>query len=343
MGDTPLTERPLAVLTRVSNGERLEIRKDATAGRNEGCEIPLTQTYASRNHAKIIFIQGSPWVEDMGSGNGTFVNEVQISARVQLKSGDRVRFYAEEFVVILPEPELDTSMTVVAPPPAQMTPPPPAPVVAPVVVPAIVPAIVRTPPQDDGAQKRPGAWAHTLGQPGAVGKSTKYIPATEIKQMMETVEVPAISPPDMDDPYLQVVAGQRASENLPLRAGAANATEWSIGSDPQRDVVLPDDGVSAFHARIRNEGKRWRVVDEMSANGTFVNGKRSSVSFLSSGDRMRFGPVVCVFQTAVSPATPPPEEVSQLPGRPSKARWHLWAIAAAGVVVLLFVAYQLTR
>ncbi len=35
----------------------------------------------------------------------------------------------------------------------------------------------------------------------------------------------------------------------------------------------------------------------MSANGTFVNGKRSNMSYLDNGDRIRFGPVECIFKT----------------------------------------------
>jgi pSer/pThr/pTyr-binding forkhead associated (FHA) protein len=54
--------------------------------------------------------------------------------------------------------------------------------------------------------------------------------------------------------------------------------------------------VSALHAKIVNEGNRWKVVDQVSANGTFVNGKRCITSFLSSGDRISFGSVECIFQ-----------------------------------------------
>ncbi len=310
----PLTDGPLAVLTRVATGERIELVSDAVAGRVDGCEIPLTQTYGSRTHAKISFDQGLARLEDLGSDNGTFVNDVRISVPVPLKSGDRLRFYAEEFVISLPEP---TPAPVAAPAPAPVT------------------------PQTSGEQKRPGAWAHTLSmQGGPLGKSTKYIPASEIKQMMESVQVDAISrPEDIDVPYLQVTSGKRVSENLPLRGAA----EWSVGSDPQRDVILPDDGVSAFHARIVNEGKRWRVVDEMSANGTFVNGKRSSVSYLSPGDQVRFGPVACVFQTADSHATPAPEATWEGPAFASKPQRRPWAVVAVGVLALLFAAYLLLR
>jgi predicted component of type VI protein secretion system len=151
--------------------------------------------------------------------------------------------------------------------------------------------------------------------------------------------VPVAEAPAMDAPYLQILSGQRLSEAVPLRAGGARVVEWSVGSDPQRDVVLPDDGVSAFHARIMNEGKRWRLVDEMSANGTFVNGKRSSVSYLSGGDRIRFGAVECVFQTEFSPRKAPADAEAPVPAQ--APRRGLWAIAVIAVLALLFAAYRL--
>ena len=48
-------------------------------------------------------------------------------------------------------------------------------------------------------------------------------------------------------------------------------------------MQFQDSGVSALHAKIANEGERWKVIDQMSANGTFVNGKRANVSYLVVG------------------------------------------------------------
>ena len=52
----------------------------------------------------------------------------------------------------------------------------------------------------------------------------------------------------------------------------------------------------ALHAKLVSDGKRWKVVDQLSANGTFVNGKRCNVSYLAAGDRIAFGSVECTFQ-----------------------------------------------
>ncbi len=365
-----MSNLPRAILTRVSTGERLGLRKDATAGRLEGSEIMLSEGRTSRTHARLTFAEGAVWIEDLGSSNGTFVNDTQISERVQLKSGDRLRFDIEAFEVsLMPDvPATGDAHPVVAQPilsvdvpiPAAPVPPRPAaaplpstivarvvlPVEAPVVVPVPEPAPAAVAPSQDGAkQKRPGAWAHSLtGQQSVatMAKSTKFLAPSEIKQMMAIVEAPRGPAPDMDAPYLQVVSGSRASMNLPLRAGPANVTEWSIGSDSERDVVLPDDGVSAFHARISNEGKRWKVVDQMSANGTFINGKRSSVGYVASGDRLLFGPVECVFRPEGSASASRSDDAME--ARPARrAAGGKWILAVVGILALLGLAYGMIR
>ena len=78
------------------------------------------------------------------------------------------------------------------------------------------------------------------------------------------------------------------------------------------------------------EGKRWKIVDQMSANGTFVNNKRSSVSYLASGDRLRFGPVDCIFWM--------PAGASAGAGA-GKLRWVVLGLAVLTVVALGALAY----
>lgn len=371
---------PRAVLTRVSTGERIGLRKDATAGRLEGSEILLSEGRTSRTHARLTFAEDAVWIEDLGSSNGTFVNDVQTSGRVQLKSGDRLRFDIEAFEVSLSAEVPATGdahpVVAVAPvaDPISQAPPAPRPVAAPlpptVAVPFVAPdmaplsalaaeaqdvvaqgvaapATLSAPAQDGGAQRRPGAWAHNLTGQHAVAttaKSTKFLAPSEIKQMMSIVEAAAGPTPEMDAPHLQIISGSRAAMNVPLRAGAGRVAEWSVGSDPQREVVLPDDGVSAFHARIVNEGQRWKVVDQMSVNGTFVNGKRSSVGYVSGGDRLLFGSVECVFQTKGAKAASRSDDGLEIGGGPvagRRGRWVFWA--AGGIVALALLAFALIR
>ncbi len=105
-----------------------------------------------------------------------------------------------------------------------------------------------------------------------------------------------------------------------------------------------DSGVSALHAKIVNEGERWKVLDQMSANGTFVNGKRANVSYLSSGDRVRFGPVECVFHTDGSSAraiTASQRMVAAEAGEETKGKSLVVAtIAFLATIAVLFAAYK---
>jgi DNA-binding winged helix-turn-helix (wHTH) protein len=60
-------------------------------GRGEADVVELPSTTVSRRHARISFEQ-EPWIEDLGSKNGTFVGDRQVTSRVRLSDGDRVRF-----------------------------------------------------------------------------------------------------------------------------------------------------------------------------------------------------------------------------------------------------------
>jgi pSer/pThr/pTyr-binding forkhead associated (FHA) protein len=56
-------------------------------GRAPGCTLVLDDDYSSSRHARI-FPQGSAWfVEDLGSTNGTFVGDQQVTSPVPLPPG----------------------------------------------------------------------------------------------------------------------------------------------------------------------------------------------------------------------------------------------------------------
>ena len=56
-------------------------------GRAEENDLILDATDISSKHARFGFEQGSFWVEDLGSTNGTYMNRQQISGRVTVQSG----------------------------------------------------------------------------------------------------------------------------------------------------------------------------------------------------------------------------------------------------------------
>jgi len=79
--------------------------RPVTIGRETSCEVRLTDTASSRRHVRIVpAADGSVVLEDLGSANGTLVNDAKVE-RAVLKSGDRIRL-GETTIRFLSESEL---------------------------------------------------------------------------------------------------------------------------------------------------------------------------------------------------------------------------------------------
>lgn len=75
------------------SGRWFRLHQDkTTVGRAGGNDIVIPDGTVSRNHAALTFQQGAWFLEDVGSSNGTFINDIQVRCRTQLKPGDRLRF-----------------------------------------------------------------------------------------------------------------------------------------------------------------------------------------------------------------------------------------------------------
>ena len=66
--------------------------EEVTIGRAPGCSVPLADdTYVSQLHARIYIRDGKPFVEDLGSTNGTFLNRDRLSKTMPLRRGDKLQ------------------------------------------------------------------------------------------------------------------------------------------------------------------------------------------------------------------------------------------------------------
>jgi two-component system cell cycle response regulator len=74
-------------------GRRMTLIKSTyLVGREADVELVIPRSSVSRNHARLtIDDDGEWWVQDLGSTNGTFVNEERVVSR-RLSDGDQVRF-----------------------------------------------------------------------------------------------------------------------------------------------------------------------------------------------------------------------------------------------------------
>ena len=68
--------------------------------------------------------------------------------------------------------------------------------------------------------------------------------------------------------------------------------EFFIGRDAQTDMHIPDDTLSAVHARVFYKNSHWMIEDLQSTNGTFINDERlSTPSVLVDGDQITCGEI----------------------------------------------------
>jgi serine phosphatase RsbU (regulator of sigma subunit)/pSer/pThr/pTyr-binding forkhead associated (FHA) protein len=82
----------LLVLKGNNQGQRVPLSTDKSVlGRNPDCQVVISGTAVSREHAQIVYVQGKFYIEDKQSRNGTFVNNQQISGRTLLHEGDRIK------------------------------------------------------------------------------------------------------------------------------------------------------------------------------------------------------------------------------------------------------------
>jgi pSer/pThr/pTyr-binding forkhead associated (FHA) protein len=87
---------PRSIVVMDDRGQKVDtVRLDGGAawqiGRAEACQIQLSDTYVSSFHARIFDRDGQWFVEDLGSTNGTYLNQRRLTAPSELRAGDKVK------------------------------------------------------------------------------------------------------------------------------------------------------------------------------------------------------------------------------------------------------------
>jgi FHA domain/Domain of unknown function (DUF4864) len=99
-----------------------------------------------------------------------------------------------------------------------------------------------------------------------------------------------------------------------------------LGRDPACDVLVADGSVSRRHARIEKRESGWFIVDQGSANGTFVDSQRTAEAELRNGQELRIGAVpfkveVEIDELGATMVASPSETILQapVPAKPAQA------------------------
>jgi len=81
-------------------GMEYDVGDGATLGRGDAVEIRLEDPFASGRHARLARQGRLVVLEDLGSTNGTYLNEELVSGPQPLHPGDRVRIGDSEFTYV---------------------------------------------------------------------------------------------------------------------------------------------------------------------------------------------------------------------------------------------------
>lgn len=68
-----------------------------------------------------------------------------------------------------------------------------------------------------------------------------------------------------------------------------HADRMTIGRSNACELRIEEPSISSEHARLVRSDEGWRVVNLLSTNGVFVNGKKVFSQLLANGDEIRLG------------------------------------------------------
>ncbi|MFI7496900.1 FHA domain-containing protein [Streptomyces sp. NPDC049687] len=88
---------------------------------------------------------------------------------------------------------------------------------------------------------------------------------------------------------------------------------YTLGRDPQGDIVFEDARVSWRHATVSHNGRSWVIEDHGSTNGTFAQGRRISQLEIGPGSALHLGNATDGPRVTLSGAQAPAAQPQQQP------------------------------
>jgi adenylate cyclase len=243
-------------------------------GRHPGCDVPVACPSVSGRHCELEFRDGSWWVRDLGSKNGTAVNGVKRES--QRVEPDSVLSVGRQRFVLAYQPGAR----------------PPRPAAAKDDVEALALSFLTE--EEPPPPARPVAAGGS--RPGAAPAPPPRVAAAVPGPQLSKTPLPA-----------RATLGKL----VPCGGGdpiALLLPELTVGRSPACDVCLPFPSVSGKHCRLNLQEGYWFVQDLNSSNGTWVNGVRCQHKCLPPGGVLGLAKHRFTVHYTPAGAGPPPEE-----------------------------------
>ena len=276
------------------SGDAIDIAPDLLVGRESQCGLTLDSTEVSRRHAQFHVTSTGVSLEDMQSMNGTFIQGKRLEGIQDLHHGDELRFGSCVFEFRC-ESEDVAAMDTPSEHPEVMSPVREDPL-----------SEVGKPdeakvgkPNEDGRQGSIEVMPRNKNLPPAwidEGRShTAVLSLTDEKRTASGQDVEELAEWEInaDGPTLLILSGKDAGLPYQLH-NSGELSFWTIGkggASHDLSIVIDDPSVSNYHAKLVYKAGRWKVIDQMSTNHTYVNGEQYNSAFLSPNDSIRFGGV----------------------------------------------------
>ncbi len=275
--DTPGREKPdLSIQTPLSQTKVISI------GRQAGAYFLIDHGSVSRRHAEISYANGQYVLRDLGSSNGTFVNEKRLEAGSThlLKSNDRVRFGQVPYLFIVRGVDKQETLAATqAALPGSLAPT------------AFHQMLTGFYDPDSAGQPPPPQGQPILNADGSLllPGATEAISASVVDSFKST---PAL-----------IMVGHGKPAVYRLKQGK----RLRLGRDKANDIVLADVAASRLHAEVFHGSDGYYIRDMQSINGVVVNSAKIDNPYrLAHGDRVSIGSIALYFISVESePAAQP--------------------------------------
>ncbi|MGC6417181.1 MAG: FHA domain-containing protein [Bradymonadia bacterium] len=176
-------------------------------------------------------------------------------------------------------------------------------------------------------------------KPEALPQATKDTVVTQIRHIAPVTDVHLA---ESEHARLVVVSSNLGGQVYPL-----SRREIMLGRNEAdgNDLTVNHRSISRNHAKIVWRDGRFTVIDLGSANGVIVNGQAQTTCTLVNGDIIEMGHVKLRFCAPDDPYVFTTADIDDviLPAGSQAVRYLMYAIIAAGMVLLGYVLSEVTR